>query len=227
MKSLFGKSQWSTHVHTYFFTAVLFRFWIDICFFCNFGNLFSDETRQTLRTGAVPTLNLPIKSQASKQSDDVPPREYLTLHVDDKAKAYSSFWTRSTKEDNSSIALSMLDGIHHLLTVVQAWGLVCQYKIMVGFFLTTTQFTWRTNVQSDLLRLFHCCHKFKNFSFVLVFPSLMIAKFSILGRHIGSCGTQYQRLLILWTLNHHLQSSFISLTIKVQLFPCVLFYSDS
>lgn len=84
--------------------------------------MFSDETRKTLRTGAVPTLNLPIKSQASKQSDDVPPREYLTLHVDDKAlaKAYSSFWTRSTKEDNSSIALSMLDGMHHLLTVVQA-----------------------------------------------------------------------------------------------------------
>lgn len=42
-------------------------------FFCNFGNLFSDETRKTLRNGAVPTLNLPIKSQASKQSDDVPP----------------------------------------------------------------------------------------------------------------------------------------------------------
>ena len=49
--------------------------------FCNFGNLFSDETRKTLRTGAVPTLNLPIKSHASKQSDDLPPtppREYLT-----------------------------------------------------------------------------------------------------------------------------------------------------
>lgn len=48
--------------------------------------MFSDETRKTLRTGAVPILNLPIKSQASKQSDDVPPREYLTLHVDDKLK---------------------------------------------------------------------------------------------------------------------------------------------
>ena len=54
--------------------------------FCNFGNLFSAETRKTLRTGTVPTLNLPIKSHESKQSDDLPPREYLTLHVDDKAK---------------------------------------------------------------------------------------------------------------------------------------------
>ena len=101
--------------------------------FCNFGNLFSDETRKTLRTGTVPTLNLPIKSHASKQSDDLPPREYLTLHVDDKAKPtvpsvckpcfknvgdfikhiYSlqlSGWTRSTKEYNSSIAFRMFDG---------------------------------------------------------------------------------------------------------------------
>ena len=109
--------------------------------FCNFGNLFSDETRKTLRTGAVPTLNLPIKSHASKQSDDLPPtppREYLTLHVDDKAKPTVSSvckpcfknvgdfikhidslqlsgWTRPTKEDNSSIVFSMFDGIHHLL----------------------------------------------------------------------------------------------------------------
>ena len=98
--------------------------------------LFSDETRKTLRTGTVPTLNLPVKSHASKQSDDLP-REYLTLTVDDKAKpTVPSFckpsfknvgdftkhvdslklssWTRSTKEDNSSIAFSMFDGIHHL-----------------------------------------------------------------------------------------------------------------
>ena len=55
--------------------------------FCgNFSNLFSDETRKTPRTGAVPTLNLQVKSHASKQSDDLPPREYLTLNVDDKAK---------------------------------------------------------------------------------------------------------------------------------------------
>ena len=101
--------------------------------FCNFGNLFSDETRKTLRTGTVPTLNLPIKSHASKQSDDLPPREYLTLHVDDKAKPtvpsvckpcfknvgdfikhidslQLSGWTRSTKEDNTSIAFRMFDG---------------------------------------------------------------------------------------------------------------------
>ena len=51
-----------------------------------FGNLFSDETRKTLRTGAIPTRNLPVKSHASKQSNDLPPHEYLTLNVDDKAK---------------------------------------------------------------------------------------------------------------------------------------------
>ena len=100
--------------------------------------MFSDETRQILRTGAVPTLNIPIKSHASEQSDVLPPREYLTVHVDDKAKPTVpsvckpcfknvgdfikhidslklSGLTRSTKEDNSSIAFSMFDGIHHLL----------------------------------------------------------------------------------------------------------------
>ena len=94
--------------------------------------MFSDETRKTLRTGAVPTLNLPVKSHARKQSDHLPPREYLTLNVDDKAKPTVpsvckpcvenvgdfikhvdslklSGWTRSTKEDNSSIAFSMFE----------------------------------------------------------------------------------------------------------------------
>ena len=55
-------------------------------FFGNFGNLFSHETIKTLRTSAVSTLNLPVKSHASKQSDALPPREYLTLNVNDKAK---------------------------------------------------------------------------------------------------------------------------------------------
>ena len=109
--------------------------WI-YAFFGNFGNLFSDETRKTLRTGAVPTLNLPVKNHASKQSDDLHPRKYLTLNVDDIAKPTVpsvckpcfknvgdfikhidslklSGWTRSTKEDNSSIVFSMFDGIHH------------------------------------------------------------------------------------------------------------------
>ena len=106
--------------------------------FDNFCSLFSGETRKTLRTGAVPTIKLPFKSHASKQSDDLPPREYLTIHVDDKAKPTVpsvckqpcfknvgdfikhvdslklSGWTRSTKEDDSSIAFSMFDDIHHL-----------------------------------------------------------------------------------------------------------------
>ena len=34
------------------------------------------------------------------------------MHVD---SLKLSGWTRSTKEDNSSIILSMFDGIHHLL----------------------------------------------------------------------------------------------------------------
>ena len=98
---------------------------------------FQIKKRKTLRTDPVPTLNLPIKSHARKQSNNLPPREYLTLHVDDKAKPTVpsvckpcfknlgdfirhvdslklSGWTRSTKEDNSSIAFSMFDGIHHL-----------------------------------------------------------------------------------------------------------------
>lgn len=98
--------------------------------------MFSDETRKTLRTGPVPTLNLPIKSHTSKQSEDLPPRRYLTLHIDDKAKTkvpsvcrpyfknLDDFrkhvdslklngWTKSTKED-ISVAFSMFDGIHHL-----------------------------------------------------------------------------------------------------------------
>ena len=74
------------HVFTYFYTTVLLGFeWI-YAFFFFFCNLFSDETRKTLRTGAVPTFNLPVKSHASKQSKDLPPREYPTLNVDDKAK---------------------------------------------------------------------------------------------------------------------------------------------
>ena len=70
----------------YFHSTVFFRFYIDKCTFGNFGNLFSDETRKTFRTGAVPTLNLSVKRHASKQSGDLPPREYLTLHVNDEAK---------------------------------------------------------------------------------------------------------------------------------------------
>ena len=52
----------------YFYTIQCFLGfeWI-YAIFSNFGSLFSDETRKTLRTGAVPTLNLPVKSHASKQ----------------------------------------------------------------------------------------------------------------------------------------------------------------
>lgn len=51
----------------YFYTIQCFLGfeWI-YAIFSNFGNLFSDKTRKTLRTGAVPTLNLPVKSHASK-----------------------------------------------------------------------------------------------------------------------------------------------------------------
>ena len=73
------------YLRTFTLQCVLGFEWI-YAFFGNFGNLFSDETRKTLRTGAVPTLNLPVKSHASKQSDALPPRKYLTLNVDDKAK---------------------------------------------------------------------------------------------------------------------------------------------
>ena len=70
---------------------MFFRFYIlDICIFGNSGNLFSDETRKlselALRTGAVPTFNLPVKCHASNQSGDLSPSEYFTLHVHDEAK---------------------------------------------------------------------------------------------------------------------------------------------
>ena len=73
------------YLRTFILQCFLGFEWI-YAFFGNFGNLFSDETWKTLRTGAIPTLNLPVKSHASKQSNDLPPREYLTLNVDDKAK---------------------------------------------------------------------------------------------------------------------------------------------
>ena len=76
--------------------------------------MFSDEKRKTLRTGAVPTLNLPVKSHASiKQSDDLPPRKYLTLNLDDKAKP-----TVPAVEYNPAVEyVSFFDEVLNLLAI--------------------------------------------------------------------------------------------------------------
>ena len=96
--------------------------------------MFSDETRKTLRTGAIPTLHLPIKSHSS-QKNDLPSRVYVSLKLDDQAQASQadcrpyfknlddfakhvnslklSGWTKS-EEKNGSLVLSMSDGVHHL-----------------------------------------------------------------------------------------------------------------
>lgn len=95
--------------------------------------LFSDETRKTLRTGAIPTLHLPIKSHSS-QKNDLPSRVYVTLKLDDQAQSSQadckpyfknlvdfvkhvnslklSGWTKSTEEKNGSLVLSLSDGVH-------------------------------------------------------------------------------------------------------------------
>ena len=99
-----------------------------------FCALFSDDTRKHLRTGAVPTMNLPTKSHSQ---NNIPCRKYVTLNIDDqkapipdnKVKPYFnnlaefkkhvdslklSCWTKTTQEETTSVVLSLFDGIHHL-----------------------------------------------------------------------------------------------------------------
>ena len=89
----------------------------------------------------------------------------------------------------------MFDDIHPLPKYQVTVDLSLGFSVSIyGWFLLDNHPIYLTHKRSsDLPGLFYCCHKFENFSFVLVFPSL-IAKFRILLQHLGSCGTQYQRI---------------------------------
>lgn len=136
LKSLFEESQWRTYVYTYFYTAVLFRFWMDICFFF-FVTLVTCFQMKQGKLSELVQFPLSIYQLKVMQVNKATTCLLWISHSDDTAKPTVpsvckpcfknvgdfiknvdnlklSGWTRSTKEDNSSIAFSMFDSINHL-----------------------------------------------------------------------------------------------------------------